>query len=329
MKEITRAPAQYFPFMSGVFEVAAGLRQFGTDFGNKELDQKLIQIDSEFYKYRENKTKCREENIHKYCCSHRFGTEKQSHLVAFLSAKVCEEYPEYFRLREEAQSKILNCALTQEELHFDTHWNLLESSKTSLKYLNAFDALCSQIQEDVALLTLEQVEGVQKNYLSAVHLCAAGHWSPEDKIGKDFFAVHTPVPHIEKINERAQQFADMMVHKGPFVRFVWGFSTDTRLNHHPVAPQGIDSKTWHGRSFQDPKRDQLFVRVERQVTWGLPEINSGLFTIRVSYLKGEEILKDPEKKQKLLESIQSMSPHSKKYKGLETSYETLCKYLES
>ncbi len=331
MKDPTRVPARYYPFMSGRFEVAAGLRPFGADFGNAELDKKLIQIDSEFYRYRENKNKCREENIRKYYCTARFETKTQKLVIDFLIQKLCEEYPEFFILKEQGDTRVLICALTQEELHLDDNGTLLPSTQSTLKYVDAFDALCSQIQEDVALITLTgaPTDNIRSNYLSVVHLCAAGHWSPEDKIGKDFFAVHAPVPHIEKINERAQQFAEMMVHKGPFVRFVWGFSTDQRLNHHPVPPIGIDSKEWIGRSFLDPKRDKLFVRVERQVTWGLPEVNSGLFTIRVSYLDGEEVKADPEKRQKLLESIQSMSPQSKKYKGLETSYEVLCEYLKT
>lgn len=248
-------------------------------------------------------------------------------VAEFLCTKLAEEWPEYFKLKESTASHELHCALSKEVLRFDKNWQLLDSSETHSKYLHSFDAICAQIQEDVALLSLDTVDGKTTNYLSAVHLCAAGHWSPQDKIGKDFFAIHVPVPHIEKINERAAQFADMMVNKGPFVRFVWGFSTDLRLNHHPKAPEGIDQNEWHGRSLLDPTKDKLFVRVERQVTWGLPEINSGLFTIRVSYLDGEEVRKNPEQRQKLLESLQSMSPQSKVYKGVVSSFEVLTQYL--
>lgn len=324
---LLKDPAKYFPFMSGRFEVAAGLRPFGTDFGNGEADKKLIQLDKDFERYRSNKDECRKENIHKYCCTHRFDEKKMQVVTSFLSRKLAQEWPDHFQLQESGASRELHCGLTREVLRFDDKWQFLDSSQTKHKYLHAFDAICAQIQEDVALLSLETVEGRTKNYLSAVHLCAAGHWSPEEKIGKDFFAIHTPVPHIEKINERAQQFAEMMVTKGPFVRFVWGFSTDLRLNHHPLAPKGIDQNEWHGRSFLDPEKDKLFVRVERQVTWGLPEINSGLFTIRVSYLNGEDVKRNPEQRQKLLESLQSMSPESKVYKGVKTSFEVLTQYL--
>lgn len=328
MKESTREAARYYPFMSGRFEVTAGLRPFGTDFGNAELDQKLLQIDKEFQRYRDNKLKCREENIHKYCCLHNFNPKKQKVFGAFLTQKMCDEWPDFFQLSTtRSGSIVLNCELTEEQLHFSPDWELLHSTESQIRYINTFDALCSQLQEDIALLSLEKSGGITKNYLSAVHLCAAGHWSPEDKIGKDFFAIHAPVPHVEKINERAQQFAEMMVTKGPFVRFVWGFATDLRLNHHPVAPEGIDPKQWHGRSFLDPTQDKLYVRVERQVTWGLPEINSGLFSIRVSYLEGEEIRKNTEQKTKLIESIQSMSPETKVYKGLKESYDVLVNYL--
>ncbi len=288
--------AKYFPFMSGKFEVAAGLRPFGTDFSNGILDQKVIQIDEEYYRYVENKDQCRKENMNKYCCFHDFDKSLKT-VCHFLVSKLISEYPEYFTLEDgkECTTKcsVLHCKLNNEKLIFNEEGELLDCSRTRVKYLNLFDALCSQIQEDVAVINLKPDTG--ENYMSAIHLCAAGHWAPSDKIGKDFFATHVPVPHIEQLNARAKQFVDTMIFKGPWVRFVWGFATDLRLNHHPRPPEGISLEEWHGRSFQDDSKDKLYVRVERQVTWGLPEINAGVFFIRVSYLNGEEIKRDPEK----------------------------------
>ena len=163
-------------------------------------------------------------------------------------------------------------------------------SKATPAYSSAFDALSSQIQEDVAVVSTDG----KKDWLSAIHLCSPSHWAAEDKIGKDFTAIHLPVPGIEKVNRAAGSLVDAMVRKGPYVRFVWGFSTDTQLNHHPEPPPGADPLKWKGRTF-DPGRagSPFLLRVERQTLWGLPEVAAGIFAIRVYFLDGQQIRDNP------------------------------------
>src|SRR5688572_9567759 len=119
---VLKDPARYFPFMSGKFEVAAGLRPFGTDFGNAEADKKLIQVDREFERYRSNKDECRKENINKYCCTHRFNEEKMKIVASFLATKISQEWPLQFQLKESDATYELHCALTKEILRFDKNW---------------------------------------------------------------------------------------------------------------------------------------------------------------------------------------------------------------
>ncbi len=84
---------------------------------------------------------------------------------------------------------------------------------------------------------------------------------------------------MEKITQRAVQLLNSLVNKGPFVRFAWGLATDRYLNHHPIAPEGKNTRFWEGRRF-DPDNPELYLRVERQVTHGFPEIDAFMFTIR-------------------------------------------------
>src|SRR5690606_22334856 len=100
-------------------------------------------------------------------------------------------------------------------------------------------------------------------------------------------------------------------HKGPFGRFAWGFSSDTRLNHHPEPPPGIDPVQWQGRRFSSPEESTFYLRIERQVTWGFPEIDAAFFSIRVYYLEGISIRRDPEKREKLVAALKSMTPESR------------------
>jgi hypothetical protein len=66
------------------------------------------------------------------------------------------------------------------------------------------------------------------------------------------------------------------------VRFAWGLSTDTPLNHHPEPPMNILPLQWQGRNF-DPNNPRLYLRIERQVIWGLPKYEAVLFVIRTYF----------------------------------------------
>jgi hypothetical protein len=67
----------------------------------------------------------------------------------------------------------------------------------------------------------------------------------------------------------------------------------------------------------DPAEIPLFLRVERQTTWGLPEVDAALFAIRVYIYDTDEIFRAlPERREILAAAIRSMSPASRIYKGL-------------
>lgn len=85
---------------------------------------------------------------------------------------------------------VLNCFLTGDRLHFDPEMRLLAGSP----YESTFDALAMQVAEDLNVLAL--AEG-GSNWLCAMHVCSPSTWRPEEKIGKDFFGIHSPVPQSE------------------------------------------------------------------------------------------------------------------------------------
>jgi hypothetical protein len=169
--------ADYFPLTRGVYEVAPGIRPFGTDFGNGRLDQLVFQLDDQFSRFRESKFACRRDRLDKYIAASDFGT-------------------------------------------------------------------------------------------------------------------------------------------------------DDRLNHHPEPPAGIDPAAWRGRSFV-PGQLQLFLRIERQVMWGLPAVNAAVFTIRVFHLSGEKIRADPARRELLRSALLSMSPQALQYKGLTGSVGAVVQWLDA
>lgn len=314
-------PARYFPLERGVYEVAPGLKKLGTDFGNGPRDSKTFQLDSDFARYRQNKLSCRGERFGKYVQTKDFTEEVSRAVNRAIIDRLVQEHPKIFNLAlSHDGSEKLSCAHTGEALVFDPGLKLRGTA-----YSSTLDALSCQIQEDIAVMTREG----DKNWLAALHLCSPSHWSAEDKIGKSFFDIHTPVPGIQKINSAHLAWVDAMITKGPYVRFVWGFGTDDRLNHHPEAPPGQDPVAWKGRSFslrQDGK-SPFILRVERQVLLPLPKVQSAIFLIRVSFVDGQAIKSNPKERELLRSALQSMTEESLVYKGLKSSLPDILAWL--
>ena len=313
------SPCHYFPFRKGIYEVVPGLQPLGTDFGNGKKDSNIFQIDQEFHSYHQNKETCRKEGIKKYVHFDEFNGDISQKIVKFCLERLVKEYPKVFHLKNgKNNQKIFQNLLTKEELIFNKEFSL-----NSSHYLNAFDALAFQVQEDLAVWCLDFKS--KRNWLSAIHLCAPNHWSPREKIGKDFRKVHAPVANNEKIIRPAPSLVEAMVFKGPFVRFVWGLATDRRLNHHPDPPKGEDQKEWRGRVF-DPKNPTLFVRIERQTLFGFSKVGASLFTIRTYFLDCKDLSKNDQ--QKLTLAIKSMNEDEKKYKGLDRDFGSIINWLD-
>ena len=285
---------KYFPFITGTYSTAPGL---------KKTDQLIFQIDDQYEHYLSNKEACRKEDIHKYYKSASLPEATIQAVNRYIVSQLIEEYPNQFELADSSQ--LIN-RLWKTDLQFGEDW----LTTTTDRYVDLFDGLCSQVQEDLAVF---QLTG-DSDYLAAVHLCAPNHWSPGDKVGKPFDAIHRPVADMEKTIKRYPPMLKSIVKmESPFTRFAWGIGTDTRLNHHPEAPVGIDKMEWAGR-VAISENDQIYLRVERQNLIGFKEQNAFLFTIRTYHYSVEDLT--PHEKQKLWESVQSMSPATLEYKGL-------------
>jgi len=328
----------YFPPSNGLYEVKAGFTGLRSDFGNGAMDGRVFQIDGQFAAYRAAKLQARAERLSKYYQTFRLPPQATAAVCVFVCQRLAGEYPEHFAWRAAAgdtsagepgggRGGSLDCVLTGEILHFGEGMVLerVETKGEELRppYASAFDALACQVQSDLNI-TCRREDG--SDWLAAIHVCAANHWAPEQKVGLPFTEVHVPVPGIKPIVDQAPRWVRAMVTKGPFVRFVWGVAADTRLNHHPEPPPGMDGARWHNRHF-DPANPRLFMRVEREVMWGFPEVGASLFTIRTSFRDGEVLRRDPELSAQLAAAIESMSPASLEYKGLAETSDDIVAWL--
>lgn len=159
--------------------------------------------------------------------------------------------------------------------------------------------LVSFIAEDIALVSMEN----GSDWVSAIDVRAPSHWRPMDKLGSSFFAVHRPVPEFERVNAAASKLVHAMVYGRPMVRFVWLLETDDDLAQHPDLVEG--------RCRQFRPEGPLFVRTERQCTWGLPELDAALFTIRVHTFAFDTLM--PADQGAILKAVEGMSDRSKDY----------------
>jgi hypothetical protein len=327
MKFTLPPPAIYFPLEQGRYEVAPNLFRFGTDFGNGNPDQQMFQLDREYIRYRENIVHSRAERLSKYYCIDRYSEAENTTIVRFITKRLVAEYPNLFDVQRTEAGTCLHCRLTGEHLHFDKSFRLktveFDREPVEPEYVSALDAIASQVPEDIAIIS---ALSARNHWISAIHLCAPNYWAAGDKIGRSYASAHSPVAGMEPVNRAQEQMVAAMIYKGPYVRFTWGLVTDDRLNHHPEAPVDADTATWTGRHF-DPALPRLYIRVERQVIWGFPDIGAALFTIR-TYLTDCYILKTNSLKRDLLiASVRSMSPDQLRYKGLFRDREAILDWL--
>lgn len=266
----------YFPFMHGVYDVKAGITALGRDHGNGEVDAQVFQRDEQFDVY---------------------------HAAKQASAM----YPDQHILREglcnATENTIAQWMVERITTDHPKH-DALQRDKA-----DTLDGLAIQVQEDLAVLQIDEQGG---NRLVYLNINMPSGWAPEDKLGKPFDVVHTPVPHIDPINAKQDSIAKLMVNatRGA-VRFAWTITTDSALNHHPKR----DRTVTHPTPLPAHPPGEPLLRVERQVIWGFPEHQAALFTIR-TYLYPFGML-DSKVRSALAQAVSGMSEASLAYKNMD------------
>lgn len=305
---------KYLPFINGLYSVAPGLFPLAKTEGVPE--SLVFHIDDHYENYIANKKECRDEDIRKYYPHPHFGDAVYHTVVNYIVSQMVTEHPGIFEFEVLNSVARLRNSLTGEVIQW--HISDLKLADSSV-YVDLFDALCSQLQEDFAVCQLTKND----NLMAAIHLCAPNHWAASDKTGRPFQEVHAPVPGMEKQMPHVQKMLQSVVAKGPFYRFAWGISTDDRLNHHPVPFPEADPAFWRGRQISEDA--PLFIRTEKQNLIGFPAVNAFLFTIRTYFYNVEELAAD--EKQKLWLAVKSMMDASLEYKGLHGKMEILKKKI--
>lgn len=173
----------------------------------------------------------------------------------------------------------------------------------------------TQTLEDVAFDVAEEIIvhrlSRDRDWMALGYVFYPSSWLPEEKVGRSFREIHEPVPGMDL--SRSRQYVEAMIHAGPFERFVWSPLFERRLNCHPRYP----------RAAFNPARPVLFIKVERQVTVGLPEHGALLFLLKQSLIPQAEI-----DKRALARAIEGMTPDQREYKGIGGCFAELTTWLE-
>lgn len=321
-------PASYFPLTRGRYEVAAGLTRLGTDLGNGAADGLIFQFDRDWAHYRAAKLASRAESRAKYVCRAEFPLAIEREALRMVIQRLVLEHPLNFAQTPRAGNGCeLHCALTGDVLTFNRLMELdavRYGAPVDPPYGDGWDALACQVQEDLAL---DQVMDDGSDRLVALHICLPNHWAPEEKIARPFAVVHEPVPNFDRLGRQSAAMLRAVLDNGPFVRFAWGLATDTRLNHHPLAPPQIAyGETWRGRRF-NPATPELFMRIERQTTWALSLSRAFIFTIR-TYFR-DVLTLTPAQRMMLTDAVDSMDIAAQRYKGLLESRADILTFLKN
>ena len=283
---------RYRPVHKGIYTTTPSLIPLGTDFGNGVLDAIPLQLDKGTAELIANK--------------HQIQTYRQLMLMSNISESVAASAIQQLSdERDIAQTAVGDVYPGMPQLH--DVWRETTSALES-----RFTALSLAIGEDIAIVEIDS-DGSDRNALMSI--AAPSRWAPEEKIGHSFVATHTPVPNMEKTLAVAAKLQQMLLERGPFVRFTWGISTTPALDTHPsvTEPPYAGGDAW--------------LRTERQVIRRIPEHQAFLFTIRVMVEPLSDIRKSITDASALAAALRSMDEKSRIYKSVDGHVDALCAYL--
>jgi hypothetical protein len=161
--------------------------------------------------------------------------------------------------------------------------------------------LTRALQEDFVIWAPNSQGDLSAQILS---VCLPSGWDPREKANRTFLEIHQPIPDFELVNKAAGHIARMITTRGPFRRSVWSIANRPGLNRHPSKIE-----PWHNETVAD-----MWFRCERQTTIPV-EGHAALFLIRVYMVPLRDVFCDEQKKQKIIDSIMSMTDAVIDYKG--------------
>jgi hypothetical protein len=156
-------------------------------------------------------------------------------------------------------------------------------------------------------------------------VCVPSHWAPEEKIGLDFAAVHTPVADNRLLVGASSQLVKLATSGECWERFVWTVSPSGRYDQHPKRHA---REPWPLAAGAESFGESCWLRWERQTFFPVGAgTQQAVFTIRVMLQPLRDAVASPGAARRLHDSIASMSQDVLAYKGLAPARDPLLAWL--
>jgi dimethylamine monooxygenase subunit A len=152
-------------------------------------------------------------------------------------------------------------------------------------------------------------------------VCFPSSWSLPEKMGRTLEETHSPVPSLNpQLGERIRTALDRLAPGVAWERENWGLARDGNRNHHPArARKRLDETV---------APNELWLRVERQMLYRLPQTGGILFGIRLEITPWHELMQNEEATAGLRRSLETMPDEIASYKGLATARRRILNWLE-
>lgn len=157
------------------------------------------------------------------------------------------------------------------------------------------------------------------------------HWDPLENLGKSLKGIHAPVGDNKRLLNSSPQLIKAMINKGPFVRHNWALANLDTLCQNPVFLEGQQALFNPNMAEADTPEallQQLHFRAERQTLINYPDLNRGLFLIRIYQRPLIEALESRRHAEQLARAIRSMTAPQLAYRAMEEMQETLLAGLD-
>lgn len=215
-------------------------------------------------------------------------------VVRDLGALVQAEHPRLFTHVAHDRGGSVHNHLTDERLFYDGDGGIEYASGDFTS--DAFDALGTMLQQDVAVVRM--VQG--RDELVAANVRLPSHWTPSEKIGMSFDAIHAPIPGMR---QNGAAIIRGMINGPRGERFAFGIDADEAYTH-----------TDRGQLTFVPIT-QLHLTYERQTWIGNQEHEYTIFFIHKGKRAFTALMQD--ELRAVAQWMRSMDAQTRTYKRLE------------
>ena len=230
------------PYIPTEYSVKPGIKKLG--------DEKHFIIDELLPVYKNEKQDARAENLSEYylergeCKKWGFSEIQQANQknlmknISFWMAEQLSKEYKHISFFSEDDYYVFDNEITSETVYVDEDLQVMQVTKSPIctcakqcsgckyptpTYVNLFDAICSQIQEDVCVM--------QHDRLVSAHVCLPSWWSPREKMMMSMAEMHQNVPGMS--TTAYEHIWNACLHKGPYIRYNWTLTSSPVLNQHP------------------------------------------------------------------------------------------------